>query len=42
MFTLDWTSVFAVVGLTILRFGVPILGIWLLGRALKRALPSQA
>jgi hypothetical protein len=42
MFTLDATCVCVLVGLTLLRFGVPMLGIWLLGRALKRALPSQA
>lgn len=41
MFAPDLTSVFAVVGLTILRFGVPLFGIWLLGQTLKRAMPSR-
>lgn len=41
MSILDLTSVFAVVGLVVLRFGLPVLGIWLLSTALKRALPAQ-
>jgi hypothetical protein len=40
MSVLDLTSVIAVVGLTVLRIGVPVLGIWLLGQGLKRAVPS--
>ena len=42
MFVLDSTSVFVLIGLTILRLGVPISGIWLLNTMLKHALPSQA
>jgi len=40
MVILDLTSVVAVIGLTVLRFGVPVLGIWLLSQGLKRAVPS--
>jgi len=36
MYILDLTSVVAVIGLTVLRFGVPVLGIWLLSQGLKR------
>jgi hypothetical protein len=32
----------ALIGLTILRFGVPILLIWLLSRALKYVTPSPS
>jgi hypothetical protein len=41
MSVLDLTSVLSLVGLTLLRFGVPVLGIWLLSTGLKRALPTQ-
>jgi hypothetical protein len=41
MFILDSTSAFAVLGLAILRFGVPVIGMWLLSTGLKRALPGQ-
>jgi hypothetical protein len=35
-------TAFALIGLTILRFGVPILVIWLLSRALKYVMPSPS
>jgi hypothetical protein len=34
------TSVVAVIGLAVLRFGVPVLGIWLLSLGLRRVAPS--
>ena len=34
-------SVFAIVGLAVIRIGVPILGIWLLGVVLKRAVGNH-
>jgi hypothetical protein len=34
-------SVLAVIGLTVLRCGVPIVGIWLLGAVLKHAVGTQ-
>jgi hypothetical protein len=37
----DLTSLFVLVGLTVVRLGVPVLGIWLLSTMLKRALPAQ-
>jgi hypothetical protein len=40
MSILDLTSALAVVLLTVLRFGMPLLGIWLLGQGLKRVVPS--
>ena len=40
MSVLDLTSVVALVGLMILRLGVPLLGIWLLGQGLKRMVPA--
>jgi hypothetical protein len=40
MSILDLTSALAVVVLTVARFGVPLLGIWLLGQGLKRVAPS--
>jgi hypothetical protein len=36
----ELTTVFALVGLAILRIGVPIVAIWLLGKALKFVAPS--
>jgi hypothetical protein len=42
MSILDLTSALAVVVLTVLRFGMPLLGIWLLGQALKRVAPSTS
>lgn len=41
MSVLDLSSITALVGLTILRLGVPLLGILLLSTVLKRALPGQ-
>jgi hypothetical protein len=41
MSVLDLTSVSVLVGLTVVRLGVPVLGIWLLNTVLKRALPAQ-
>jgi hypothetical protein len=40
MSILDLTSALAVVALTVLRFGVPVLGIWLLGQGLKLVVPT--
>jgi hypothetical protein len=37
---LDLTSALTVIGLVVLRLGVPILGIWLLGAILKRVIPA--
>ena len=41
MSVLDLTSISVLVGLTVVRLGVPVLGIWLLSTMLKRALPTQ-
>lgn len=41
MFVLDATSASALVVIAALRFGVPVLGIWLISKMLKRALPGQ-
>jgi hypothetical protein len=41
MFVLDATGVAALVAIAALRFGVPVLGIWLISKTLKRALPGQ-
>ena len=41
MSVLDLTSLAILVVLTVLRLGVPLLGIWLLSTGLKRALPMQ-
>lgn len=42
MLTFDWLAVVAVVGLTILRMGLPILALLLVGEVIRRtALPSQ-
>ena len=40
MSILDLTGALAVVLLTVLRFGMPVFGIWLLGQGLKWAVPS--
>jgi len=40
MVILDLTSIVAVIGLAVIRFGVPALGIWLLSQGLKRVAPS--
>lgn len=41
MSVLDMTSLLALIGLILLRLGVPVLGMWLLGAGLKRVLPTQ-
>lgn len=38
----ELTTVFPLIGLTILRLVVPILAIWLLGKALKHIEPSPS
>ncbi len=38
--TVDLTTLLALIGLAILRLGVPILVIWLLGKALKYVAPT--
>ena len=40
MSILDLTGGLVVVLLMVFRFGVPLLGIWLLGEGLKRAVPA--
>jgi hypothetical protein len=40
MLALDWANVLMVVGLLMLRFGVPIIGIWLMSTVLKRVAPA--
>jgi hypothetical protein len=41
MSVLDSTSVVALIVLAVIRLGVPVMGLWLLSSALKRALPAQ-
>lgn len=41
MSAIDWNGIFILSVLTLLRLGVPILGLWLLCAFCKRALPSQ-
>jgi hypothetical protein len=41
MSVIDFTSMFVVVGFLVVRFGVPILGMWLLGKGLQRLVPSM-
>jgi hypothetical protein len=36
----EFAAVFALIGLAILRLGVPIVLIWLLGKAVKYVAPS--
>ena len=39
MSVIDLTSIFVLVGLMVVRFAVPVFGIWLLGQGLKRLAP---
>ncbi len=42
MLTFDWLAVVAIVGLTILRMGLPIVALLLISEAIRRAAsPSQ-
>lgn len=41
MSVFDSIGVFALIGLAMLRLGVPLVGIWLLSTALKRMFPTQ-
>jgi len=41
MMLLNMRSALTVIGLAILRFGVPIVGIWLLGAVLKYAIGNH-
>ena len=42
MSVIDFTSIFVLVAFMVVRFGVPILGMWLLGQGLKRLAPSMS
>lgn len=42
MLTFDWLAVIAVIGLTILRMGLPILALLLAGEVIRRAALRQA
>ena len=41
MSVIDFSSVFILVGFMVVRFGVPVLGMWLLSQGLKRLAPSM-
>lgn len=41
MLVLDFPSVLAVMGLMVIRLGVPMLGIWLVGRIIRRVASSR-
>jgi len=42
MLTFDWLAIVAVIGLTILRMGLPILALLLAGEVFRRAASQQA
>lgn len=41
MFVLGSTGALTLIVMVVLRLAVPLLGIWLLGQGLKRALPAM-